>query len=304
MSEIALRYLYEAANAGSMRAAGDRIGVAVSSISRQIGQLELEYGLPLIERGRRSIQLTQAGRLAVDHYRSIVADRDALLMRIKDLRGVRSGNVTLGVGEGFLGVAFGELIQGFYQKHRQIRLTIKVMSSAAIVQDVLDDEAHFGMVLQVPPEPKIRVRASLAQPLMAIMSPLHPLAGRPSVSLQELAENELCLAPREFRIRQILNSAETRNRIFLEAAITTDSIHVMRDMARSQAAISVLPEISVWTDLEDGSLVAVPLADEEIEKTTLALISRVGRQLEGAPLRLLTTIEASLRTWGRPAGRS
>ncbi len=40
MWDSALHYFYEAANLGSMRLASDKIGVAVSSISRQIAQLE------------------------------------------------------------------------------------------------------------------------------------------------------------------------------------------------------------------------------------------------------------------------
>ena len=60
MLDNALSYFFEAANLGSMRLASEKIGVAVSSISRQISQLELELGTPLIERGRRSIRLTEA----------------------------------------------------------------------------------------------------------------------------------------------------------------------------------------------------------------------------------------------------
>ncbi len=39
VQELNLRYLYEAAKMGSMRAAADNLGVAVSSVSRQISQL-------------------------------------------------------------------------------------------------------------------------------------------------------------------------------------------------------------------------------------------------------------------------
>ena len=299
MTVTALRYLNEAASAGSMRAAGDRMGIAVSSISRQIAQLELEYGLPLIERGRRVIQLTHAGTLVTEHYRSMLADREALLARLHDLRGVRSGHVILGVGEGFLGNAFTRMLDGFRRANPQIHLTVEVKSSADIVHSVLADEAHFGLVLQVPPDPKIRLRTSVAQPLMAIMAPTHPLAAAEQVMLSDLLEHDLCLAPKDFRIRQILAAAEFRHHVFLEPAMTTNSIHIMREVARSGTAISILPSLSVRTDLEDGTLVAIPIADAMIEETTLGLISRVGRQLEGAPLRLFTAVEADLRNWAK-----
>lgn len=297
MSETSLRYLYEAAQAGSMRAAGDRLGVAPSSISRQIAQLELEYGLPLVERGRRTIQLTQAGMLALDHFRSMVAERESLAMRMADLREVRSGHVALGVGEGFLGPAFTGLIQRFRNDSPRIALSTTITSSTAIVRGVLNDDLHFGLVLYTPAEPKIRVRTSLSQPLRAMVAPGHPLAARACVSLADLGRHAVCLGPKEFLIRQLLEQAETRQRVFLEPAITIDSVQAMRDLACTGDLVTILPEFSARAELGNGRLVAIPL-DEAIAPVTLSLIMRVGRQLEGAPRRLLVAIERTMPRLG------
>ncbi len=51
MWDNALHYFYEAANMGSMRLASEKIGVAVSSISRQIAQLEQQMGVALRNNG-------------------------------------------------------------------------------------------------------------------------------------------------------------------------------------------------------------------------------------------------------------
>jgi DNA-binding transcriptional LysR family regulator len=298
MSETALRYLFETVEAGSMRAASDRLGIAASSISRQVAQLEQEYGIPLIERGRRVIQLTQAGLLAIEYYRGLVADRESLAMRMADLRDVRSGNLALGVGEGFLGPAFTDLIGRFRRDNPLIRVSTIIASSTGIVRHVLNDDVHFGLVLYTPAEPKIRVRSSIAQPLRAIMAPGHPLAHLPKVALADLMRHDLCLAPDEFLIRQLLRAAETRHALFLEPAVTTNSIQAMRDLASEGGVVTILPEFSARSELNDGRLVALPL-DESIDGVTLSLITRVGRQLEGAPRRLLVAVEANMARWGR-----
>src|SRR3546814_280979 len=100
MWDNALHYFYEAASLGSMRLASDKIGVAVSSISRQIAQLEAEMGIALIERGRRSIRLTEAGKLAYDYHKNQLADREALMNQLQELREVKTGRIDLAVGEG------------------------------------------------------------------------------------------------------------------------------------------------------------------------------------------------------------
>ena len=86
MSDNALHYFYEAATAGSMRLASEKVGVAVSSISRQIAQLEQNMGVALIERGRRSIRLTEAGEHTFEFYKNQRADREALMLKLLKMR--------------------------------------------------------------------------------------------------------------------------------------------------------------------------------------------------------------------------
>lgn len=295
--DTSLHYFYEAASLGSMRLASDKIGVAVSSISRQIAQLEQEMGMQLIERGRRSIRLTEAGQLAYQYHREQLAHRETLINRLQDLREVKSGRIDLAVGEGFLGRAFTAVIEAFQRRNPGIVVSITAATTSEITRMILDDEAHIGMILNTTGEPKIRVRASIVQPLQVHCAPGHPVAAMASLTLAELARHDICLPPMGFRIRQSLAAAEKRAHVWLEPKLTTTSIHVMREIAKAGRAVTVLPRVATIAELEEGSLVARPLLDDELEQSTLSLIHRLGRQLDGAPARLLGTLEAKLRSW-------
>ncbi len=303
LSEAGMRYLLEAVSAGSMRAAGDRLNVAPSSISRQIAQLESQYGLALIEKARRGVRLTHAGEIVVAHYRNQLADREALRAKLGELRSVRTGQVTAAVGEGFAGKSFTGIVSQFSKANPLIRLEILTGTTREIVQMIADDEAHFGLVFSNPNDMKIHVRSVFAQPLMAIMLPDHPLSAQQSVTIPELAQVPLVLPPASFRIRQILSAAEANSKTYLQPAITSNSIHVMQDAVRTGIAIAILPQISVWSELTEGTMVSVPIADDSMEETTTSLVLRAGRQLEGAPQRLLKQIEAQLRQWRVPVRR-
>ena len=297
MLDNALGYFYEAARLGSMRLASEKIGVATSSISRQIAQLEQEFGIPLIERGRRSIRLTQAGRMTLDYYRDQLADREALLNRLRDLREMKTGCVDLAVGEGFLGRPFGQLIDDFQRRNPGIAVSILSGTTGEIVRMVLEDEAHIGMIFNTSDEPKIRTRTSVAQPLEVICAPSHPAADMTAMTLNELRGFKLCLPPAGFHIRHLLNAAEKRAQTWLEPGIVSSSLQVMRDLVRAGQFVTLLPRIAVLAELEEGTLVARPLREAELEDTTVNLIHRLGRQLDGAPARLLGRIEAKLKTW-------
>src|SRR5215475_13166821 len=73
-----LRYFVAVAEEGSLtNAAERRLHTAQPSLSRQIRDLELEVGVPLLERGARGISLTAAGRTFLDHARLALLQVDA-----------------------------------------------------------------------------------------------------------------------------------------------------------------------------------------------------------------------------------
>ena len=297
LMDVAMRYFYEAAHQGSMRLASEKLGVAVSSISRQIVQLEGYLGVNLIEKGRRSVKLTEAGQLTYDFHRTHIAELDMLRSKIHDLRGVRKGSIRLAVGEGFLTSAFFQTIDAFHKKNPGLHIETHVGSTGEIVRMVEDDEAHIGLVLQIEPEPKVRVRMSVAQPLMILVHPSHPLTRKNQVSLTELSQHDLCLPPKGFRIRQILSQMEAAAGVQLHPAQTTSSIVMMRDLACEGCFVTVLPQIAAFGELAARRLIAIPFAEAEAEPVSVHLVTRLGRQLEGAPAKLLTVMEAKMRSW-------
>ncbi len=298
MHHTSLRYFYEAAQLGSMRAAGDKMGVAVSSISRQIAQLENELGLLLLERGRRTVKLTEAGELTLDYYRKSVAEREVFDSKVRDLRGLRAGRVDVAMGEGFVTGAFSDMLNAFINKHPGVQVaSTTAASSLELVRLVADDEVHCGLVLQTPTDPRVRIKACVPQPIVVLARPDHPIAARNRVTLSDIAEHRVCLVPEGFLTRQALAVAERTASVWLKPVVTTNSLQLLKEMAKTGECLTVLPAITAIPELESGSLKAVPIAAEALESSTTCLITRLGRQLPTPAIRLLSVIETNLRKW-------
>ncbi len=284
---------------GSMRAASDKLGVAVSSISRQIAQLENEVGLLLLERGRRTVKPTEAGDLALDYYRKSVAEREAFDSKVRDLRGLRAGRVDIAMGEGFVTAGFSDMLTGFLNKHIGVQVvSITAASSLELVRLVADDEVHCGLVLQTPTDPRVRIKASVPLPIVVLASPHHPIAARNRVMLTDIAAHRVGLLPEGFLTRQALAVAERAEGVWLRPAVTTNSLQLLKEMAKSGDCLTVLPLIAAIPELESGSLKAIPISTAALENSTTCLITRIGRQLPEPALRLVSVIEANLRKWG------
>jgi DNA-binding transcriptional LysR family regulator len=299
LQDLNLRYLYEAAKLGSMRAAADSLGVAVSSVSRQISQLEAEIGLALIEHGRRNIKLTETGQLLIEHYSDQLRLYEAFEAKLSDIKGLRTGRILLAVGEGFIGQPFSNMLVRFNAKHAGLFINVHMSASSnEVVQLVSEDAAHLGLVFQSADDPRIRVLASVRQPLCAIMRSGHPLANHKILKLAGLGGYSLCLPESSFKTRQLLQMAETDERLSLQPCITTNSITLLKNLLSTGDFYTVLPILAVSREIESGQLAAVPIDSPALQEASVQLISRVGRRLPPPPLRMISALTAYLESCG------
>jgi DNA-binding transcriptional LysR family regulator len=296
-SDERLRYLYESTRLGSMRAASEFFNMAPSSISRQIAGLEKELGIELIERSRHTIQLTTAGQLVLQYYRDRLSQREALTASIDDIRGHRKGHIVLAVGQGLVRMPLVRSLAEFVVKYPGLGLTIKNASTRDVASFVRNDEAHFGITLDSPHDPRIRTRMVIPQPLCLILYPKHPLARQKSVAIRDLQEQRLILPEEGFRVRQILNQVERERGIFLQSILTASSIQMLADCVLAQIGITIIPDACVLDHLESGELISVPIADQQLRDSKVHVVTRVGRQLPGSVIRLIDILE---RKAGRP----
>jgi DNA-binding transcriptional LysR family regulator len=301
--EIRLRYLYEAARLGTMRAASDELNVATSSISRQIAALEKELGMRLIEGGRRKIKLTEAGNAAFAYYREMQAHEEVFLSRVAELRSIRSGTINLAVGEAFISDAFSEVLQDFMRRYPGLTVRVKMSGTNDAIALVREDEAHFGLIFDVPRDPKVRARLTLSQPLKAIVHPKHELAGRKSVKLGELKQYSIGLPEDSFRIRQIVREAEHAEGVFLEPGLIANSMMLLKDFAKCGRGLTFLPEFLAQPQLSEGKLIAIAIDNPVMNATRISLITRAGRQVPNGVYRLMLRIEAHLKHLIAPTGQ-
>ncbi len=299
MQDLNLRYLYEAAKLGSMRAAADTLGVAVSSVSRQIAQLENDVGIPLIEHGRRNIKLTETGALLIEHYSQQLRLNEAFDAKLSDIKGLRTGRIHLAVGEGFIGEPLAALLTRFNRKHPGLFISVHMSASSnEVVRLVTEDDAHLGLVFNSSEDPRVRVLASVRQPLCAIMRRGHPLAQLRSLKLADLTSQRMCLPDASFRTRQLLRTAEAEEHVCLQPALTSNSITLLKSLLDSGEFVTLLPRLAVSKEVENGQLVAVPMASSALQAAAVQLICRLGRRLPPAPLRMLTALVMYLEACG------
>ncbi|MCB2114494.1 MAG: LysR family transcriptional regulator [Parvularculaceae bacterium] len=283
-----LRYLYEVALCGSMRAASEKVNVSPSSVSRQIAILEQELGVAVLERGRSKAKLTEAGEMVVEYYREDLARKETLASHLDEIRGLRRGVVKIATGEGFVSDLLSESISAFEAAYPGVKLEVVVAGTNQILSSVESDEAHVGMVFDSPSAPRIATQQTYQLPLKAVMSPRNPLAKKESLRFKDLDGEKYALPPKNFRIREVMEQAAAKENFVLTPTLTSNSLMILKNSAMAPDTVTILPDLAVFKELKAGLLVSMPVESKGLSGTTAGIVTRSGRLLPVSAKAFLT----------------
>ncbi|MHB2167721.1 LysR family transcriptional regulator [Alsobacter sp. R-9] len=122
-----VRIFYTAAEAGSFTHAGDALGLSQSAVSRQVGALERDLGVPLFHRHARGLILTEQGEALFRTAKEMMLKLESTRARLTDSRERPHGDLrvttTLGLGSNWLTPRLGEFLELFPDVRLQVLLT-------------------------------------------------------------------------------------------------------------------------------------------------------------------------------------
>lgn len=298
LDERRVRYLYEAVQAGSLRAAADKLDVNPSVLSRQIAALEMQLAVTLIERHGRGIRPTDAGQVLADYWRQHASDREDALAKLQAIRGLSQGHVDLVLGEGFVSDLMDKPLLDFCGRHPGLTVTLNLAGTNEVLRVVTEDQAHIGLLYNPPATPGIRSRAAVRQPMCAIVPPGHPLArARRPPTLGQLVPHPIALMHGAYGTRQVIHLAEQLEKIRLNPKLSTNSISVIKHYVRAGYGISLLPAFAVSQETDRRELVAVPIDNPVLASAEAHIVTRLGRQLSPAANRLLLHLIAAMKAF-------
>jgi DNA-binding transcriptional LysR family regulator len=91
----ALRQFISVVDTGSFSAAGERLGISTSVISRGIAALEAELGIRLLKRSTRRVELTEAGSLYLTRVRSLLTELEDANKSLKQPNTPAAGRIRI-----------------------------------------------------------------------------------------------------------------------------------------------------------------------------------------------------------------
>ncbi|WP_034918260.1 LysR family transcriptional regulator [Erwinia sp. 9145] len=194
-----LRYFVAVAETHNFTRAAEMLGISQPPLSQQILRLEREIGLPLLKRLTRSVELTQAGEAFYQDACQILELSGHALEKAKGIaRGV-IGKLSLGFASSVtFHASVYRLLRDFQARYPQMAMDTREQNMAALMHDLHEgvlDAAFIRLPCESSNACNLKVIAS--EKMVAVLPPGHALAGKSSVSLEQLRNETLILFPQE-----------------------------------------------------------------------------------------------------------
>ena len=182
-----LRYFVAVADELHFTKAAAKLRTAQPSLSQQIRRLERELGAELLVRTNRSVELTDAGRVFLEHARRVLAEadraRDAVSSAIKG----ELGTLTIGFASTTADELLPELFVSYRAHHPGVDLTLRELRNPDQIRALLDGQLDVGLGTHRIVDPRLSTMVLRQMRLVIAMPAHHPLAGRRDLRLQDLA---------------------------------------------------------------------------------------------------------------------
>ncbi len=294
MHGVALKYFLEVAHSGSLSEASRRLHVAVSAISRQIARLEEEVGAALFERAPRGMVLSPAGELMLAHVRRTLLDADAVRTQIAALQETPRDRIRIAASEGPAQGFLPEAMAAFHSRHPQTHYTLHVMPPREAVRRTVEGEVDLALCFTVEKPEGVAVRHAQRAPVCVVMSASHPLARRRRVALDDLRPYPLALTDARSTARYLLERGGALDALDMDRVLESTYSEALLGFVRHSMAITFAGYASVAWRLKRDGMVALPIADADLQARHLQLLTMAGRELPPAIERFVAFLQGRL----------
>jgi len=188
-----LRYFLAAAEEENISRAALKLHVSQPALSRQIRDLEEELGVLLLERGAKSVRLTEAGRVFFEEAREVLFRADQAVKKTRAVGHRGTTELPVGYAPSLTVQVLPKALRVFQKEAPAVRVILHDLSTEEMLARLRDGAIQLALLVQPTPA-MLRglIFEEIARYPMCLAVPTdHPLARLRSVSVKQVAGQPL-----------------------------------------------------------------------------------------------------------------
>lgn len=239
-----LRAFCHAARFRNISRAAEQIFASQPAVSQQIRGLEEELAVALFERSGSRIALTPAGLRLYRLASPLVEGLDRLPDTFTEqYRGVASGDLNVAAGQTTAAMVLPECLKEFRQRHPEVRVDVRVADGRQRLRWLRNYEVDVVVSAMDVAPPDLEFRPLFSSEVMFITPEDHPLAGRETVEITEIAAYPAVMHPASSYIGRVADLILSYHSLSANTVLEVEGWNVIKLYVEAGVGVSAVPDI-------------------------------------------------------------
>jgi len=265
------------AETGSFTAAGHKLHVSQSAISRQILLLEEELKEPAFLRVGRRIRITPAGEALLQLSNRVFQDLKDTIAGITDSQESLRGQIRLLGGMTVCLYVFPPLLTEIKRQHPEIDLKLVTGSSERCIQHLRAGTGDMALLTLPVDHPDMVAVPVMQEELMIVTAAKHPLSRKRKILPQDLVGQPFVLFESGSNTRRAIDEFFLTARIEPQIVMETENVEILKALVRNGIGITIIPYQAVARDVTSGQMFCARIEGRSLVRETGWIYPKMSR---------------------------
>lgn len=273
-----------------MSKGAEACGISQSAATQHVKEVERRLRTRLLDRGKRPLELTEAGRIYAAFSRDLLRLEERMERAIDALE--RGGTVRVASIYSIGLTEMNGLQERFAATNPRAHLHVEYMRPDRVYDSVRTDAADLGLVSYPESSRELTAIPWREEEMQLAVPPSHPLAARSEVEAWELAGSDFIAFDEDLRIRRELDRYFRARNVEIRVAMHFDNIQTIKEAVALGNGIAILPARTMQTEIAQSRLVAVRLKAPGLVRP-IGVVHRKRHTLPGAARAFLELLKTA-----------
>ncbi|HMP81967.1 MAG TPA: LysR family transcriptional regulator [Verrucomicrobiota bacterium] len=251
---------------GSFTQTARELHLTQSGISHSIKALEHDVGCRLLDRLGKKVVLTQAGEQFLHHATRILQEMENARTSLSHLGKWGKGRLRLGASTTACQHIIPAVLREFKESFPDYAITLEPGDTPELVQSLLHHRVDLILCLEPGNDPQLEFHHLFTDELQFIVAAIHPWAMAGRVERSEIPRQSYILYGKRSITFRLIQEYFRREQMVLNTVLEVGSMDATKELVKLGLGASILAPWIARKELEEGSLVALPLGRRKLQR--------------------------------------
>lgn len=300
VSTESLRTFIAVCDCKSFSLATVKVHKSQAAISTQIAKLEEQAGSKFIDRSQRQFRLTKEGELFLNFAHEIISKTDATQQTLEALHNGIGEEVRIGTTRSVGIYILPDALGGIARDLPNLKISVLTQGRTLTYERLQQGSVDFAVVLADVVPKGFFAKPLRPEPLCYVISPKHPLAGKKTVSPEELKTVAFISGVRGNDFSDMIDEIFEKGGVPKPAgSIAINNLRARKEAVRAGVGVTVLPIFTVMDEIQRKTLKILAIEGLRLPDISLTIVEAHRRSVNPNVERIRKALEESLMVGSR-----